>query len=196
MGDVPPESGDKSGGNTESTTKQPRSCLREFLESEKREGSGNTARYPAASGGFSFSGWSSGQPRKKNKRPRDKASAPGNRADNKVSSGSRPASDVCSLRVCWRNIDRPCRGAHPAEIKKGPPARPEGLSSEMHQNGASLDSGASAEAGASGSGSLRSSLRTTSARINHVVILVVAAFLPLPFDGAHVELTRLPSIRT
>ena len=37
-----------------------------------------------------------------------------------------------------------------------------------------------AEPIASGSGSLRSSLRTASARIDHEVIFVVAAFLPLP----------------
>ena len=37
------------------------------------------------------------------------------------------------------------------------------------------------DTGAWGSGSPRSSLRTTSARIDHEVIFAVLAFLPLPF---------------
>ncbi len=48
---------------------------------------------------------------------------------------------------------------------------------------------------ASGSGSPRSSVRTTSARIDHDVIFTVGAFLLLPFVFSHIELIRLPSIR-
>ena len=47
-----------------------------------------------------------------------------------------------------------------------------------------------------GSGSPQSSLRTASARIDHDVSFVVAAFLPLPFACSYVELMRLPSMRT
>jgi hypothetical protein len=49
------------------------------------------------------------------------------------------------------------------------------------QNGAASDSGACSEEAASGSDSLRSSLRTTSARTDHDVIFEVFDFLPLPF---------------
>src|SRR5215472_9686947 len=70
------------------------------------------------------------------------------------------------------------------------------------QNGAGSDaSSGSLEAGepearVSGSGSPRSSLRTTSARMHQNVCLLVFAFLPLPFPRAYVVLTRLPSTST
>lgn len=48
------------------------------------------------------------------------------------------------------------------------------------QNGATSVSGAGPVAGASGYCSLRSSLRTTSARMDHDVIFVVFDFFPLP----------------
>jgi hypothetical protein len=43
------------------------------------------------------------------------------------------------------------------------------------------------DAAACGSGSSRSSLRTTSARIDHEVIFAVLAFLLLPFGCSYVE---------
>src|SRR5690242_9349637 len=52
------------------------------------------------------------------------------------------------------------------------------------------------EAFTSGSGSPRSSLRTTSARMHQNVCLLVLAFLPLPFPRSYVVLTRLPSTST
>src|SRR5262249_39828882 len=52
------------------------------------------------------------------------------------------------------------------------------------------------EANVSGSGSPRSSLRTTSARMHQNVCLLVFAFLPLPFPRSYVVLTRLPSTST
>jgi hypothetical protein len=70
------------------------------------------------------------------------------------------------------------------------------------QNGAESDaSSASLEAvepelTVSGSGSPRSSLRTTSARMHQNVCLFVLAFLPLPFPRSYVVLTRLPSTST
>src|SRR6266849_9649943 len=48
----------------------------------------------------------------------------------------------------------------------------------------------------SGSGSPRSSLRTTSARMHQNVCLLVFAFFPLPFPRSYVVLTRLPSTST
>jgi hypothetical protein len=62
----------------------------------------------------------------------------------------------------------------PSDIVGGPSCR-------RHQSAASLDSRACAGAGALGSGSPRSSLRTTSARTDHDVIFEVFDFLPLPF---------------
>src|SRR5207248_3514332 len=70
------------------------------------------------------------------------------------------------------------------------------------QNGAGSDASrasveaAEPEARASGSGSPRSSLRTTSARMHQNVCLLVLAFLPLPFPRSYVVLTRLPSTST
>src|ERR1700746_1999944 len=60
---------------------------------------------------------------------------------------------------------------------------------------ASLEA-AEPEAIVSGSGSPRSSLRTTSARMHQNVCLLVFAFLALPFPRSYVVLTRLPSTST
>jgi hypothetical protein len=60
--------------------------------------------------------------------------------------------------------------------RKGPGSAP-GPNPVFSQNGASSDSVAGTLAGDSGSCSLRSRLRTTSARIDHDVTF---AFLPLP----------------
>ena len=64
--------------------------------------------------------------------------------------------------------------------RKGPGSAP-GPYPVLSQRGASSDSAACPVAGASDSRSLRSSLRTTSARIDHDVIFVVFDFLPLLF---------------
>src|SRR5712692_3018505 len=81
-------------------------------------------------------------------------------------------------------------------------ARSRGPRNSQHQNGALSDASAAwsealePEAFTSGSGSPRSSLRTTSARMHQNVCLLVLAFLPLPFPRSYVALTRLPSTST
>jgi len=67
-----------------------------------------------------------------------------------------------------------------AKTEKGPGFVP-GPNPVFSQTGASWDSGAGPLAGSSGCCSFRSSLRTTSARMDHDVILVVFDFLLLPF---------------
>ena len=80
-------------------------------------------------------------------------------------------------------------------IGKGPGSTP-GPNHTLSQKGASSDPGVGALAGASGSGSPRSSLQTTSARMDHEVIFVAFDFLPLPFGCSYVELTSEPSTST
>src|SRR5579884_1278261 len=81
------------------------------------------------------------------------------------------------------------------------PRKPRRSKSDRKNGGesdASRGSGevAEPEATVSGSGSPRSSLRTTSARMHQNVCLLVFAFLPLPFPRSYVVLTRLPSTST
>src|SRR5256885_9598755 len=82
------------------------------------------------------------------------------------------------------------------------PRKPRPSIESKRQNGAGSDASsvsfeaAEPEARASGSGSPRSSLRTTSARMHQNVCLLVLAFLPLPFPRSYVVLTRLPSTST
>ncbi len=68
--------------------------------------------------------------------------------------------------------------------KKGSPPKEGSLKNEQPQKAGLSESAfvPSPATSACGSGSPRSSLRTTSARIVHDVILAVAAFLPLPFE--------------
>src|SRR5947207_1515020 len=63
-------------------------------------------------------------------------------------------------------------------------------------NLAGADATPEPDATVSSSGSPRSSLRTTSARMHQNVCLLVFAFLPLPFPCSYVVLTRLPSTST
>ena len=63
--------------------------------------------------------------------------------------------------------------------RKGPGSAP-GPNRVFSQNGASSDSAVGSLGGVCSSCSLRSSLRTTSARMDHDVIFVVFDFLPLP----------------
>ena len=63
--------------------------------------------------------------------------------------------------------------------RKGPGSAP-GPNPVFSQNGASSDSAVGSLGGVCSSCSLRSSLRTTSARMDHDVIFVVFDFLPLP----------------
>src|SRR5262249_7267156 len=72
----------------------------------------------------------------------------------------------------------------------GPGAEP-GPNPLFSQNGASSDSAVGSLGGGCGSCSLRSSLRTTSARMDHDVIFAAFDFLPLPFGCSQVELTRI-----
>jgi hypothetical protein len=63
--------------------------------------------------------------------------------------------------------------------RKGPGSA-RGPNPIFSQNGASADSAVGSLGGVCSSCSLRSSLRTTSARTDHDVIFVVFDFLPLP----------------
>jgi hypothetical protein len=73
-----------------------------------------------------------------------------------------------------------CRIGRRCDQHKKRPRLSPGSNQVLSQNVASSDSVAGPLASASGSCSLRSSLRTTSARIDHEVIFVVFDFLPLP----------------
>ena len=87
-----------------------------------------------------------------------------------------------------------------ASTRKGPQLCRGPICSRLRSGACSVTSAVSSEIGkpeltASGSGSPRSSVRTTSARIDHDVIFAVGAFLLLPFVFSYIELIRLPSIR-
>jgi hypothetical protein len=110
----------------------------------------------------------------------------------RVSAEDTPESEDGDERILvvhiWNRSYRYADDYAPAvEKQKGPPTMSEGLFEVKRQNGAwslmSDDSTVASgpDAGACGSGSPRSSLRTTSARIDHEVIFAVLAFLPLPF---------------